>query len=102
VSPLDPTTLGSRTPRTLDGRKYPEHLRAYEQYDEQLLPLLDKGRPLTFDDLSVQISGDRKLLAALPRWIASAEWRGLVERVAPAKRLPRRYVLGPRASSRAA
>lgn len=94
VSPIDPSTLGSETPRTLDGRSYPDRLRAYHVYDAQLLPLVSELEPGTFDDLSVHI-GDARLRSALPRWLASAEWRGLVERRDGSMRGPRTYGLGP-------
>jgi hypothetical protein len=94
VSPLDPRSLGTDTPTTLDGRTYPERLRPYEAFDAQLLPLLDDEQPSTFDDLSLRIT-DPKALALLPRWIASATWRGLIERRDDPRRGPRAYVLGP-------
>ena len=95
MTPLDPATLDSNTPRTLDGRSYPDHLRPYEQYDEQFLPLVAGQEPATFDDLSVSV-GDPRLRSALPRWLASAEWRGLVERRDPSMAAPRMYALGVR------
>jgi hypothetical protein len=96
VSPIDPSTLGSDTPRTLDGREYPEHLRAYHRYDGALLPVVESLAPATFDDLSLAIE-DARIRAALPRWLASAEWRGLIQRGDGAVDSPRRYVLGPAA-----
>jgi hypothetical protein len=98
VSPLDPRTFGTDTPATLDGRTYPEHLRSYEVFDEQILPLLDGQEPLTFNDLSMKIV-DPKAVALLPRWIASATWRGLIERSDNPAKGPRAYVLGPQAHS---
>lgn len=92
--PIDPTTLDSGTPRTLDGRSYPDHLRPYETYDETLLPLLD-GYELTFDEL-VGAVADGRVQASVPRWLASAEWRGLVERRGPNGQRPRTYVLTDR------
>src|SRR4051812_28951433 len=94
VSPLDPTTFGTETPRTLDGRSYPDHLRPYEAYDEQLLPLFDSAHPVTFDDVSYRI-GNPRLRSVLPRWLASAEWRGLVQRIDASMHGPREYALGP-------
>jgi hypothetical protein len=93
--PLDPSTLDSPTPSTLDGRKYPEHLKPYEQFDDVMLPLFGGGRR-TFDELSFAVD-DPKIRAALPRWIASATWRGLIER-APTNGGPRGYVVTARAS----
>lgn len=47
MSSIDPSTVGSETPRTLDGREYPEHLRAYHRYDAVLLPLVASLAPAT-------------------------------------------------------
>lgn len=89
--PIDPHTLDSGTPRTLDGREYPDHLRPYETYDEILLPLFGDGE-LTFDDLVGTLS-DARAQASVPRWLASAEWRGLVYRHEPNGRRPQTYEL---------
>lgn len=94
VSPLDPSTFGTQSPRTLDGRSYPEHLRAYEGLDDALLPVVAQLEPATFDDLSIAIDEPR-LRASLPRWLASAEWRGLIQRLDASMRGPRTYGLGP-------
>jgi hypothetical protein len=99
VMPVDPSTLDSSTPRTLDGRPYPDHLRAYEQRDLQLLPLLGDGEPHTFDGLSLQIV-DPRARSALPRWIASATWRGLVTRMRDSNDGPTAYVITDRGRSR--
>jgi hypothetical protein len=96
MSSLDPRTLGTNTPATIDGRTYPEHLRVYKVFDPKVLPLLDEQRPLTFDDLAVRVT-DPDAQALLPRWIASAMWRGLIERRDDPRRGPRAYVLGPQA-----
>lgn len=101
MSPVDPATLGSDTPRTLDGRTYPDHLRQYEHYDKELLPLVERLAPATFDDLSVAVA-DPHTRAALPRWLASAEWRGLIERRDSAAQETRSYGPGPAAAGRAA
>lgn len=98
MSPVDPLTLNSGTPRTTDGRSYPEHLRAYHAYDDVLLPLVAMHEPVGFDDLSVAVN-DPRVRAALPRWLASAEWRALVERSDTSRRSARRYRLGSRAAS---
>ena len=95
---LDQRTLGWKTPRTIDGRRYPAHLRAYEQFDAEILPLLAEIGHATFDDLSVRVT-DPKARAVLPLWLASAEWRSLVERHDPSARRPRTYELGPRAKT---
>jgi hypothetical protein len=94
--PLDQKTLTWKRPKALDGRSYPTYLRSYEVFDQTVLPVLAQHQPATFDDLSVHID-DPKARAALPRWLASAEWRSLVERHGPSKRGPRTYMLGQRA-----
>jgi hypothetical protein len=94
MSPIDRSTLGTPTPRTVDGRTYPDHLRPYERFDDDLLPVVADHAPATFDVLSIAVS-DARMRASLPRWLASAEWRGLVERVAPRPGSPRTYDLGP-------
>jgi DNA-binding MarR family transcriptional regulator len=76
---LDPTTLDSSRPRTLDGREYPEHLKPYEPFDAQLLTQLDSLDSPTLNELAVSV-GDPRLRSVASRWLASAEWRGLVER----------------------
>jgi hypothetical protein len=96
--PLDPSTLDSPNPRTLDGREYPTHLRPYEQLDPEVLPLFG-GSARTFDEVSLAIA-DPRIRAALPRWIASATWRGLIERTA-GNAGRRGYVLTPRGRARA-
>jgi hypothetical protein len=96
MSPIDVKTLGTSTPRTLDGRSYPDHLRPYEVHDQELLPLIARMQPATFDRLSIAVD-DPRLRAVLPRWLASAQWRGLVERLDPTTRSPRRYQLGSHA-----
>jgi hypothetical protein len=90
--PIDPASLDTDTPRTLDGRDYPEHLRAYESLDSKLLPLLDDVGPATFDGFMTHIA-DPRTRAAAPRWLASAEWRGLVERQDEGMRGPRRLAV---------
>lgn len=99
VSLLDPDTLGTHTPRTRDGRAYPDRLREFERFDGDVLPLVDAKKPKTFDDLAAELR-DRRARAALPRWLASAEWRGLVERSEARGKGPRAYVLGPQGRSK--
>jgi hypothetical protein len=99
--PIDPTTLDSDTPRTLDGRDYPEHLRAYESLDSELLPILEGLGSATFDTFVARIA-DARQRAAAPRWLASAEWRGLVERQDEGMRGPRRLGVTDRGRSRLA
>jgi hypothetical protein len=77
--PLNLATLDSDTPRTTDGRAYPDHLRAYEPFDSELLPLAALLGEFTYDDLALRVDNG-KVRSVLPRWLASAEWRGLIER----------------------
>lgn len=88
--PVDPATLESGTPRTTDGRSYPDHLRPYEALDGTLLAVLAGFTSATFDDLSLAVE-DGRTRAALPRCLASATWRGLVERHDPAMSKPRSF-----------
>jgi hypothetical protein len=88
--PIDPQTIGSDRPRTLDGRDYPEHLKAYEAYDETLLPLLIELGEVTPTEFAASIV-DRRLRTLVPRWMASAEWRSLIERTDRDVRSPRTY-----------
>lgn len=66
-------------PRSEDGREYPEHLEAYERLDESLIPIVRSHQPITFDELSAEVHDVRER-AALPRWLASAQWRGVLRR----------------------
>lgn len=99
--PIDPASLATDTPRTLDGRDYPEYLRAYHSLDSTLLPLLEDIGPATFDGLMTRIT-DPRTRAAAPRWLASAEWRGLVERQDEDRRGPRRLAVTELGRSRLA
>lgn len=56
---------------------------------------------MTFDGLSVAVD-DPRARASLARWLASAEWRGLVERRDPSMQGPRSYVVGRRGRSQLA
>lgn len=99
---LDPKSLGTDTPRTLDGRSYPDRLRPSERFDDVFLPHVRPRRPVAVNELVAAAGADVGLQAALYSWLNSAEWRGLIERV-PGDR-PQAYVLGPvgRARARAA
>lgn len=77
--PLNPATLDSETPETLDKRKYPDHLRKYESLDVELLPIAAQLGGFTFDDLAERVTNPRTR-AAIPRWLASATWRELIKR----------------------
>jgi hypothetical protein len=78
---------------TQDSREYPPHLQAYHVYDAELLPLVERLQPATFDELSVQVE-DRATRAVIQSWLASARWRGLVEIDEPTNGAVRRYVAG--------
>jgi hypothetical protein len=80
--PLDLKTLGSGTPRTLDGRRYPNYLRAYERHDEELLALVEQLGDPTLNKLVVE-ARDPQMRSVISPWVASAEWRGLLDRVDP-------------------
>lgn len=88
--PIDPQTIGSDTPRTLDGREYPDHLRAYEAFDEQLFPRLAELGEVTPMQFAASIA-DRRLQSIVPRWMASASWRSLIERTDSDMSSPRTY-----------
>jgi hypothetical protein len=97
---LDQSTLDTSTPRTRDGRSYPDHLRPYEAYDLQLLPLMAELQQPSPSELLHAIA-DPKLRSVLSRWMASAEWRGLIERRDDQGMAGRRtYVLSERGSAR--
>jgi hypothetical protein len=100
MSNLDPRTLGWKRPRTLDGRRYPLHLREFETYDDVILPVVAEIGPATYDDIEARLD-DRKTSAALSGWVTSAQWRGLIEvdRSTP-RRGPWTYSLGPRVRGR--
>jgi hypothetical protein len=102
MSNVDPRTLGWKRPRTLDGRRYPLHLREYEAYDTAILAVLAEIEPATYDDIEARLD-DRKTSAALAGWVTSARWRGLIEvdRSTP-RRGPWTYELGPRGRSQRA
>jgi DNA-binding MarR family transcriptional regulator len=63
----------------LDGRSYPEHLRPYETYDEELLSRFLEIGEASANELALSVDPAR-LRSLVSRWLASAEWRGLVER----------------------
>jgi hypothetical protein len=96
MSNLDPRTIDWKRPRTLDGRRYPLHLREFEAYDDVILAVVAELEPATYDDIEARLD-DPKVAIALAGWVTSAEWRGLVEvdRSTPRCR-PWTYSLGPR------
>lgn len=78
--PIDTKTLGTQTPKTLDGRSYPSYLRAFEDYDTKLLERVrELGQP-TLNKLAVD-APNAKMRSVVSPWLASAEWRGLIKRV---------------------
>jgi hypothetical protein len=92
---IDVSSLDSGTPRTLDGRVYPEHLRPYEDLDAELLPLAAELGRFTFDELTTVVA-DPKVRAVLPHWLSSAEWRALVARRDASMHSPREYEVSAR------
>lgn len=78
--PIDTTTLGTPNLKTTDGRAYPVYLRAFERYDREMLSSIrELGEP-TLNQMAMA-APDAKLRSAVSPWIASAEWRLLIERV---------------------
>jgi hypothetical protein len=73
-----------------DGREYPPHLHVYHKYDAELLPLVERLQPVSFDELGSAVV-DRDTRAVLPNWLSSARWRGLVD-IEDAAQGTRRYV----------
>lgn len=90
--PIDPRTIGTDRPRTMDGREYPEHLKAYETFDDKLLPVLAKLGEVTPTELAASVN-DQRLRLVVPRWMASAEWRSLIKRTDRDMHSPRTYRL---------
>jgi hypothetical protein len=78
--PIDTKTLGTQTPKAIDGRSYPKYLRAFERYDDELLPEISKLQQPTLNKLAVEAASP-KMRSVVSPWIASAEWRGLISRV---------------------
>jgi hypothetical protein len=67
--PIDTKTLGTQTPKTLDGRSYPDLLSEVKRLDQPTLNKLALEAP------------DAKMQSVVSPWISSAEWRGLIKRV---------------------
>jgi hypothetical protein len=78
--PIDTKTLGTPEVKTLDGRTYPTYLRAFERYDKEMLSLVQRLDEPTLNQLAFETT-DPRLRSAVSPWIASAEWRGLIDRV---------------------
>lgn len=97
--PIDPSSVDRGAPETFDGRKYPEHLKAYEAYDDDLLPLVELLGEATSTEIASRVH-DARLRSIVPRWMASAEWRELIERQDRDMRSPRTYKVSERGRSR--
>jgi|HubBroStandDraft_6_1064221.scaffolds.fasta_scaffold331285_3 hypothetical protein len=95
--PIPRQTATGEPPTSPDGRSYPDHLRPYERLDGDLLPIVQDLQPVSFDTLSAAVR-DVRQRAALPRWLASAQWRGLLERETPSTG-SRAYSLAERAGA---
>lgn len=78
--PIDTSTLGTKQLKTTDGRTYPAYLRAFHRYDKEMLSSIQALGEPTLNQLAVAASSP-KLRSAVSPWIASAEWRLLIERV---------------------
>jgi hypothetical protein len=78
--PLDTKTLKEGTPRALDGRAYPDYLRHFERYDQDLLQQVDDLEQPTLNQLALATSNP-KMRSVVSPWLSSAEWRGLIDRV---------------------
>lgn len=98
MAPIDEATLDTDTPRTMDGREYPRHLRPYSKFDEPLLKVLAANEEATFDEVA-RAPLDARTVAALPRWLASAQWRGLIAKHSDGS-TRRRYTLTQRGRRR--
>lgn len=96
---IDPRSVDRGAPETLDGRKYPEHLRAYEAYDDDLLPLIEVLGEATPTEIASQVD-DPRLRSIVLRWMASAEWRDLIKRQDRDMRSPRTYRVSERGRRR--
>jgi hypothetical protein len=96
---LDQATLDTSTPRTRDGRTYPDHLRPYEAYDGELLGRLDQVGPASPAEFALSVDPPR-LRSLVSRWLASAEWRGLIERHDEPRVRRRTYALTERGRHR--
>jgi hypothetical protein len=87
---------------TEDGRTYPRYLKAFHRFDDVLLAKVDELDEPTLNSLAIE-APDARVRAAISPWIASAEWRGLIERVDAAELIgKRRYRLTPRGAEKLA
>ncbi len=91
--PIDTNTLGTQAPMTEDGRTYPPYLKAFERFDRDLLAKVRELDEPTLNRLAIE-APTSQLRSAVSPWIASAEWRGLIQRVDVAELVgKRRYRL---------
>jgi len=96
---IDPKSVDNGAPETFDGRKYPGHLKAYEAYDDVLLPLVERLGEATPTEIASHVE-DARLRSIVPRWMASAEWRDLIRRRDRDMHSPRTYRVSERGLGR--
>jgi hypothetical protein len=85
---------------TEDGRTYPRYLKAFERFDAELLAKVRELEEPTLNRLALEVP-TAQLRSAVSPWIASAEWRGLIERVDAAELVgKRRYRLTERGAEK--
>ena len=100
--PIDTSTLGTQNLRTTDGRSYPSYLSAFEDYDREFLAEVERLENPTLNQLALEASTPKLRSAASP-WLASAEWRLLLDRVDGEEMIgKRRYRLSDRGRDRLA
>lgn len=78
--PIDTKTLGTPSLMTVDGRPYPRYLKAFEEHDGSFLAKVRELEEPTLNQLALE-APTAELRSAVSPWIASAEWRQLIERV---------------------
>jgi hypothetical protein len=87
---------------TEDGRTYPPYLKVFERYDAEFLTEVQELKEPTLNSLALK-APTSQLRSAVSPWIASAEWRGLIERVDITKLVgKRRYRLTKRGEEKLA
>lgn len=100
--PIDTNTLGTQSLMTEDGRTYPRYLKAFERYDSELLAKVRELDEPTLNRLALE-ADTPQLRSAVSPWVASAEWRRLIERVDAAELVgKRRYRLTERGEEKLA
>lgn len=63
-----------------DDYEYPDHLRKYEALDGAMLEWASARDTFTQDEASAHANSISRQVAPGPRWLASAEARGLIQR----------------------